>query len=428
MKVRLYLCIMLVSGLLCNGIAYADKMNWQLKDLISQADIIAVANVDQLHEIENDLLKVSLSVEKVFKSSNQNTLSFILTLPSQGKRLWIDPEPITFTAKGRYLVFLKYGNLENGLQSLQLVSPTSGAVRLEGDKTFRKPALLDGYFPQYRKFNEHQLLQRIYELIVEGPCWPPAPDRAKQLQAKGYPSDSLEQVLKAAKSEDYIVRYVALGLYAQRAGQDKAISKLKEALSDPKVEVRWHAAHWLGRLGSKSGLEQMQQDFKKLTIDSTDLMHSGSNTVKEPSAMEQCEGKNNCNLDNALDVARVLAELGDRRGYRLAVRMALESNLSEQRYRAVTALVEIAKTDNTILKVEDIKPVSMLCTVAKVERNVDVFYKLVNLVTETWKLKNLNGDIAIQILETAKDSSNQSKGTLSIARGYYDLIKAKMQI
>jgi hypothetical protein len=56
MKVRLYLCIILVSGMLCNGITYAREMYWQLKDLISQADIMAIVNVDQLRETNIGLL------------------------------------------------------------------------------------------------------------------------------------------------------------------------------------------------------------------------------------------------------------------------------------------------------------------------------------------------------------------------------------
>jgi HEAT repeat protein len=68
------------------------------------------------------------------------------------------------------------------------------------------------------------------------------PDRAKQLQAKGYKTDTPEQIIEATKSKSYFIRHIALELLTQRTGE-KAISTLKEALNDPRIEVRWRAAH-----------------------------------------------------------------------------------------------------------------------------------------------------------------------------------------
>jgi len=183
------------------------------------------------------------------------------------------------------------------------------------------------------------------------------PDRAKQLQKKGYPTDTVEQIIEATKSESYYVRNIALELLTQRAGK-QAIPTLKEALNDERIEVRWRAAHWLGTLGDKSGLEQMRQDLKELAP------HDGvppppDPNVTDPCEIKQREGKRNLHIYYALDVARVLAELGDRQGYELAARMALAGPWVAQRYRAVSALVEMAKTDKAILQAEGIDPVLM---------------------------------------------------------------------
>lgn len=78
----------------------------------------------------------------------------------------------------------------------------------------------------------------------------------KTLQRKGFSTDTPGQIIEAAKSESYFVRYIALRLLTDRTG--------KEALNDPHVKVRWTAAHLLGTLGDKSGSECMQLDFAEL--------------------------------------------------------------------------------------------------------------------------------------------------------------------
>ena len=83
-----------------------------------------------------------------------------------------------------------------------------------------------------------------------------------------------------------------LGLLAERDGE-KAIPVLKKALADPSPKARWTAADMLGTLNDASGLEQMKKDLKTFSAD----------------------GKR---LEHALEVAKVLAELGDISGYELA--------------------------------------------------------------------------------------------------------------
>jgi ketosteroid isomerase-like protein len=72
----------------------------------------------------------------------------------------------------------------------------------------------------------------------------------------------------------------------------------------------------------------------------------------------------------------------------------------------VCTLIEIAKTDKAILQAEGIDPVETLCQTAASEKNENVFDRFANLVAH-----NLEPDIAIQILEIAANSPNQSEQT-----------------
>jgi hypothetical protein len=242
------------------------------------------------------------------------------------------------------------------------------------------------------------------------------PDRAKQLQKKGYHTDTPEQIIRATKSESYYVRYIALELLTQRIGK-KAIPTLKEALNDERVEVRWRAAHWLATLRDKSGLEQMRKDLKEFAPDSGAPVPPDPNVV-DPNEIKEREGKRNARLCDALEVARVLAELGDRRGYELATTMALLGPWEAQRYRAVWTLVEIAKADKPTLQAEGTDPILILCVIAESEKNIDVFEVLTNLVA-----KNLDDDIAIRVLEIAKNSPNQLEEARRVAQINLNTVK-----
>jgi len=243
-------------------------------------------------------------------------------------------------------------------------------------------------------------------------------DLAQELQKHGYPSDTPEQIIEATKSESYYVRHIALELLTQRTGKE-AIPTLKKALNDPRVEVRERAAHWLGTLGDKSGLEQMRKDLKELAPDNGAPLPPDPN-VKDPNEIKEREGKRNLRLYNAIRVARVLAELGDRRGYELAARLALRGQWRQQRFEAIVVLVEIAKTDKAILEAEGIDPISVLCVMAQFEKHTTVFQTLTNLVA-----RNLDDDVAIQILEIAKNSPNQSEEARRIAQIHLNTVKAR---
>lgn len=241
-------------------------------------------------------------------------------------------------------------------------------------------------------------------------------DRAKQLQKKGYPTNTPEQIVEATKAESYYVRFIALELLKQRIGE-KAIPTLKKALNDPKVHVRWRAAHWLGTLGDKSGLERMRQDFNELAPNNGAPIPPDPN-VKDPNEIKKREGKRNARLCDAIKVARVLAELGDRRGYELAARLALQGQWRQQRFEAIVVLVKIAKTDKAILQAEGIEPVPILCAMAKSEKHITVFQTLTVYVA-----LDLDDDDAIRVLDIAKNSPNQSEEARGVAQRFLDEVK-----
>ncbi|MCD6393525.1 MAG: HEAT repeat domain-containing protein [Planctomycetes bacterium] len=255
---------------------------------------------------------------------------------------------------------------------------------------------------------------------AEGKSCLVGPDRAKLLQDKGYPTRTSKQIIKATKSESYFVRFIALELLTQRIA-DKAIPTLRKALSDPKGRVRWTAAHLLGTLGDKSGLKQMRQDLKELAPNDGAPFSPDPNLSAEEN--NELEMKRNYQLEDALEVAKVLAELGDFSGYNLAAKMAIEGPLSGQRWRAISVLVKMAKTDGAELQAKGLYPVFLLKTSAQSEQHEGVFNILTNLVQ-----KELDDDTAIEILEIAKNSPNQSEKARRIAQMQLDTVKARNKL
>lgn len=249
-------------------------------------------------------------------------------------------------------------------------------------------------------------------------AWAPVSEVQKMfLKMYGYSTDTPEQLIEATKSDSYAVRFMALNLLTELV-REKAIPVLKNALIDPEeVRVRWTAAHLLGILGDKSGLKQMRVDFEKLKAELALPFPDDPNMT--PDDRERTENRRNIALHDALDVAKVLVELGDRRGYELAAKAAFEGMWELHKAKAIYVLAEIAKTDKKILQAEGIDPVSTLCTIAETEKSPYVFDKII------YSARKLDYDTALHILERAKDSPNQLQEKRQEAQQILNWIRAK---
>jgi hypothetical protein len=239
------------------------------------------------------------------------------------------------------------------------------------------------------------------------------------LQQSGFSTDSPEDIARAAKSNSYFERYIALQLLTHRIGKD-AIPQLKESLADEHIKVRWVAAHLLGTLGDKSGLERMRQDFAELVPRGGAAEPVDPNVAKDPSALRKWQRNRQYRIQRALEVAKVLAELDDRCGYELAAKIVRESPGEEQRLAsdgqdqpagsmaalrslAVGALAEIAKTDQNTLAEEGREPVALLSGLAASEKRKTIFKQMLKAA------EGLRGDIGIKILDRAKDNPHQAQ-------------------
>jgi len=220
------------------------------------------------------------------------------------------------------------------------------------------------------------------------------------LKQDGYSTDTPEQLIEATKSKSYYIRYAALNLLTEQIGKD-AIPVLKQFLNDPHITVRWQTAHLLGTLGDKSGLGQMQKDFEELSAKGIAPLPTDPNM--DPDTRERIENERKIALYDALEVAKVLAELGDRQGYKLATKAATESTWEPHRDKAIYVLAEIAKADPNILSEEGRDPVSILCTMAESEKSPYIFSKI------TYSAAKLPYDKAMRILDKAKISPHQSQ-------------------
>ena len=170
-----------------------------------------------------------------------------------------------------------------------------------------------------------------------------------------------------------------LGLLAERKGPE-AIPTLRKSLQDADPKVRWSAAHLLGTLGETSGVDQMKTDLETFSSDESDLEH-------------------------ALEVAKVLAELGDCSGYELAANLAVNGATHGQRWRAGVALAHLANIDKATLKAKGMDPVSRLKIMAVEEKHEGVFFVLIDQVHKI--LKDRSDMIAI--FAVAKESKHHKE-------------------
>jgi hypothetical protein len=239
-----------------------------------------------------------------------------------------------------------------------------------------------------------------------------------RLEEKGYAVEILEELKAAATSEDYFTRYAALEVLTNRSEND-AKPLLKAALDDEHVAVRWRAAHLLGTVGDKSGLGRMRQDYGELAGDGWAATPHDPNIEQNPNKMEEWQRERRYRIRRALEVGRVMAELGDRGAYDLAVSVGLESEQAGLRSRAVDVLAEVARADALILQAEGRDPVSVLCAMAIVEDSPATVGAIRGYAL------HLGGEDGMRILQAAVDSAAQKEEDKEVARAFLEVLRKR---
>jgi hypothetical protein len=140
--------------------------------------------------------------------------------------------------------------------------------------------------------------------------------------------------------------------------------------------------------------------------------------ITDPEEIDLLRGRRKSRLMDALSVARVLAELGDRRGYHLAAKIALEEHCFAFPYLPISVLAEIVKTDKAILRSEGLDPVFVLKAIAETETDEGV-----SSVIRNYAANKLPEDIGIEILEAMANSPIQSEQKRFYAKMCLDKIR-----
>lgn len=220
------------------------------------------------------------------------------------------------------------------------------------------------------------------------------------LEQLGYSSDTKEDLLHLTQSDSSFVRSQALELLAERYPEE-SVPIIKEFVTDPSLEVRWRAARFLNNLGDSSGLKQMQQDYHILTAPHL----NEKKFTEDPNDLDAAsERKRNADFYQAVNVALVLAELGDFQGYDLIETMAIDGSSIGQRRRAIMHLIDVAKIDASVLARHQVDPIGVLCMVGKHEIDQINVNILVNL-----SQKNLSLETSDLILSFVLENKNQSE-------------------
>jgi len=194
-----------------------------------------------------------------------------------------------------------------------------------------------------------------------------------------FPWDTRQAAYRAMNDTfDYHI-HGSLGLLAEREGVE-SIPALKESLSNTDAVVRLAASNMLTTLKDDSGLEPMRKDFRVFSSQKDQLQH-------------------------ALEVARVLAQMNDISGYELAADLALSGATHGHRWRAAVVLAHLANIDEATQKSAGIDPVGVLKVTATEEKHEGVFFVLVDQVH---KILQNRADM-IDIFAVAKESKYHSE-------------------
>jgi pimeloyl-ACP methyl ester carboxylesterase len=194
-----------------------------------------------------------------------------------------------------------------------------------------------------------------------------------------FPWDTRQAAYRAMNDTFDYHFHTRLGLLAERQGA-KAIPVLKKSLDDSDSQVRLAAADMLITLRDDSGLARIREELKAFA-------------------------SQNGQLEHALEVARVLAQMKDTSGYELAADLATNGTTHGQRWRAAVVLAHLANIDDTTRQSAGIDPVSVLKAMAAEEEHEGVFFVLVDQVH---KILQNRADM-IDIFAVAKESKFHSE-------------------
>jgi hypothetical protein len=106
----------------------------------------------------------------------------------------------------------------------------------------------------------------------------------------------------------------------------------------------------------------------------------------------------------ALEVAKVLAELGDASGYALAAQLATKG-ANGHRWRAAEVLAYVANFDNAALTAGGMDPLGVLKAMAATEKDNDEFFVYLDRVHKILR----DREEMIAIFAIAKDSKHQTE-------------------
>ena len=242
----------------------------------------------------------------------------------------------------------------------------------------------------------------------------------RRLQQSGYQTNTTEGIIAAVKSKSSFERHIALELLTIRNPQE-AVTILKQSLDDKAITVRCASAHLLGVLNDKSGLERMQKDFEELVPKEEEP--NDPNILRDKREMEQWTRKHRYRITTALEIGKVLAELGDFRAYDLAAKEGLtsEHELGYLRLRAAETLGEMGKKDFSELKIQGKDPIEILCKMAETEKERAIFTRVRTAAN------GIGGKAEVQILEKAVTNPHQAEEDIRIAGGILNRAKWKMQ-
>lgn len=218
----------------------------------------------------------------------------------------------------------------------------------------------------------------------------PALSDEEKLQRYGYATKTEEDIQVILRNDICAIREMGLRVLVKRQGR-QAIATLKSFLADKKLPARVTAASLLAQIGDSSGLPVMRQGY--ISLIGSDEKQRDVAAIKKLSPYA---------INPGLKVAKVLAELGDYRGYYLAVYIFEhpDSRVAPLRYDAITVLGEIARAAPDRLASEGI---DIRSAYDKAIRSIDdwvLFRKLLLTVDQEGVDPNLASHVVNQMLET----------------------------